>query len=1002
VDRLLASPRYGERWARRWLDLARYADTNGYEKDRDRSIWPYRDWVIRALNADMPFEQFTIDQIAGDLLPDATIDQRTATGFHRNTMINEEGGIDVEEFRFAALVDRVATMGTTWLGLTIGCAQCHAHKYDPIGQREYYRLMAMMNNADEPDLELHDARIDAERAGALAKISAIESDLARRFPLDPNEGWVALEPVAARSDGDVTLEVLGDRSVRAAGDAPETATYELELAADAFTIDRLRIEALTDASLPATGPGRAPNGNFVLTRVVVETESRDGGERVPIEIGSAEAEFAQSGFDPKGLLDDDPRTGWAVDDGTGRLNRRRAVDLKLKEPAPESGEGMRTLRLAIEQLHGGKHTLGRFRVLARGPEASIPTLPEEERRRRYLASRFKEWTRSIEPVEWRIVRPGRLHSRKGASLDVLDDGSILASGDVPNNDVTEIDVPIESGTAPVTAIRLEALPHKSLPGGGPGRAPLFSVGDFIVTEIETRFEPEGGRGLGRLILLRNGTQDYSEAGKGADKAIDGVPETGWTIKGQTGRPHAAVFELVEPMAPGERGTLRLVVHQFGIHQMTLGRFRLSVTGQSHPVKASGVPEEIEAVLRVPSDERTKDHHRLVEDFYLRFAAMELETAHKEIETLRAKLPARPTTMVMAERPARHARTTRLYERGEFLKPRESVVPGVPAVLHPLPERGRSDRLRLATWLVANDNPLTARVVANRDWSALLGRGLVATVDDFGARGEKPTHPDLLDWLALELSERGWSRKALARTIVTSTTYRQSSAVSPGALARDARNELLGRGPRIRVEAEVVRDLALAAAGLLDQRLGGPSVYPPQPEGVTALAYSGGSWPTSNGPDRYRRGLYTFLKRTAPFAASITFDGPTSETSCARRDRSNTPLQALTLLNDAVFVEASQALARRVLNEMPRGPDSVRCERMFRLCLGRKPTEVELDRLESFLESCRSEIVDAGLDAGKLAGLEQFGSIDGVAAEELAAWAIVGRTLLNLDETITRE
>ena len=379
VDRLLASPHYGERWARRWLDVARYADTNGYEKDRERSIWPYRDWVIKALNDDMPFDRFTVEQIAGDLLPDATASQKVATGFHRNTMINEEGGIDVEEFRFASLVDRVATTGAVWLGLTVQCAQCHTHKFDPITQREYYQFLAFFNNVDEPDLVLPDPAIAARRAEVDRKIAALEAGLADRFPDKDtvDRKWDVLTPGRATAESGATLTIRPDGSVLADGSRPDTDRYEVEVEADLAGVSAFRLEALTDPSLPNQGPGRAPNGNFVLS----EFTANDPDGRA-IKLGSAEADVSQPHFDVAGAIDDDPATGWAVDVGAGLLNKDHWATFHVDGKPLSKGQTRLTFRL--EQDYGGQHTLGRFRLLAaRGP--SDTPAPAQERRAR-LAS----------------------------------------------------------------------------------------------------------------------------------------------------------------------------------------------------------------------------------------------------------------------------------------------------------------------------------------------------------------------------------------------------------------------------------------------------------------------------------------------------------------------------------------------------------------------------------------------------------------------------------------
>ncbi|MBX6311400.1 MAG: DUF1553 domain-containing protein, partial [Isosphaeraceae bacterium] len=494
--------------------------------------------------------------------------------------------------------------------------------------------------------------------------------------------------------------------------------------------------------------------------------------------------------------------------------------------------------------------------------------------------------------------------------------------------------------------------------------------------------------------------DFASRARAAAQAIDGKTDTGWAVKGGIGRPHAAVFELGEAIGDGRGTRLVLTLHQEYIHQMTIGRFRISVTTDPRPVQASGLPADVEEILTIPPALRSDAQAARLKGYYLSIAP-ELKEYNAKIEALRKSMPPFATTMVMQERAPAHARTTHIHRRGEFLKLGDPVEPGVPAVLHPLPEGQPRNRLTLARWLVSEDNPLVGRVIVNRLWQAYFGRGLVATTEDFGTRGERPTHPELLDWLATEFLTRGWSLKAMHRLIVTSATYRQSSKASPEALARDPKNELLARGPRFRIEAEVIRDIALTASGLLNPKIGGPSVFPPQPEAVTALAYGKVTWPTSTGPDRYRRGLYTYLKRTAPYAAFITFDAPTSETTCVRRERSNTPLQALTLLNDTVFVEASRALAQRILKEGPRDTEG-RARLAFRLCLARPPQPEELRLITAFYEAQSARFRTGELDAAKVIGIDPKALTKNVDSSELASWTAVARALLNLDETITKE
>jgi hypothetical protein len=803
VDRLLASPHYGERWARRWLDLARYADTNGYEKDRVRSIWPYRDWVIAALNADMPFDEFTVEQLAGDMLPGATPQQLLATGFHRNTMLNEEGGIDPLEFRFHAMTDRVATTGTAWLGLTTGCAQCHAHKFDPISHREYYQLFAFLDNADEPTVDVRSPEVEHRR-------QAIEAEIARRT-----------------------------------------------------------------AALP---------------------------EHFPAEQAAGKPD----------------------------------------------------------------------------------TRPMEMRRREHLEKKFEEWRRreAARAVRWTVLRPVEAKANV-PHLRILDDASVLASGDQSKSDTYELK--FHSDLTGITALRLEVLPDDSLPKRGPGRVWYEGAfGDFFLSEITLTAD-------GKPVRLTKATQSFAAGKDTAQTAIDGDPQTGWSINGGVGRAHNAVFSLAQPLAGAGELRIKMLFERY--YSAGLGRFRISVTTDKNAA-ARDLAADVEELLLVPAERLTAtQRQRLLRHFV--GIAPELAAERAEIDKLRATLPSYPTTLVLRERPPENPRPTHMHHRGEFLQPTELVTPGLPAVLPPLPEGLPRNRLGFARWLVSPGNPLTARVTMNRQWAAFFGKGLVRTLQDFGYQGERPSHPELLDFLALEFVRQGWSLKRMHRMMVLSATYRQVSRVTPELLARDPDNRLLGRGPRVRLEAEQVRDSLLREAGLLSEKIGGPSVFPPQPPGVTTEgAYGQLAWNVSTGPDRYRRGLYTFAKRTAPYAAFTTFDGPSGEVCLARREVSNTPLQALTLLNDPAFVEAAQALGREMAGRS--GSVAERIDYLFRRCLTRPPEAAEKDMLIGFYEAQKARLARKELDAAAVAGP---GPGDAV---ERAAWTALARALLNLDEAITKE
>ena len=801
VDRLLGSPHYGERWARHWLDAARYADTNGYEKDLPRSIWPYRDWVIAAFNRDLHFDQFTIEQLAGDLLPNATPEQRTATGFHRNTMVNEEGGIDPEEFRVSAILNRVETTGKAFLGLTINCAQCHAHKYDPISQKEFYQFYAFLNSDDEPMMEVVSPSLAARRQEIKSQIATLEADLPTQDPgftgrreawekdmqaLSVN--WTELDPQAFFGAVGTKFEKLPDHSLLATGSSPPVSTYSVTVKTPLSGITGFRLETIADPNLPRNGPGRAPNGNFVLTSFGVDAISPDGQVTNHVVFQSATADLSQSDFSITNTINPhgDNKHGWAIDGGPGRLNEdRRAVFVTSDKVGFPAGT---TLQFTLKQLYGGEHTIGRFRLSA-------------------------------------------------------------------------------------------------------------------------------------------------------------------------------------------------------------------TTVAAHPLKADPLTPALRLAVDLPAAQRTPAQAQALAGFF-RQQDPGSAVVNEKIAHLLEQWRTGDTTLVLAARP--EPRVTRIFNRGDFRSPTAVVTPEVPAFLPPLPTNAPRNRLTFARWLVDGRNPLTARVAVNRFWQAYFGRGLVMTAEDFGTQGDPPSHPELLDWLASEFMARGWSMKALTRLIVTSATYRQSSQVSPELYTLDQYNRLLARGPRVRVEAEVVRDIALAASGLLSDKIGGPGVYPPIPDGVLSLAYGAPmKWEVSKGEDRYRRGMYTFWKRTAPYPSLTVFDAPNADTACVRRVMSDTPLQALTTLNDAVFHEAAQALALRVCRQGG-ATERERVIYAFRLCTGRLPDADELHRLRDLVQTQEAFFSERTTAAITVAVADSKNLPTEMNLHRLAAWTLAARVLLNLDETITKE
>jgi len=806
VEQILKSKHYGERWGRHWLDLARYADSDGYEKDRARPhAWRYREWVINALNNDMPFDEFTIRQIAGDMLPDATIENRVATGFHRNTLHNTEGGTDKEEDRVKKTVDRTNTVSSIWLGLTLGCAQCHSHKYDPITQREYYSMYGFFNSIDEQD------------------ISA---------PLpEENERY---------------------RKAKA--------TYDSDQAKLKNTIASYRKSNIVDAA----------------------------------------AKWAET-------------------------------------------------------------------------------------------SEFKG-------VVWTTWKPASAVSKHGAEIKPQKDGSYLASGKNLVSDIYTLhgDSPVRS----IGAIRLEVLPDKSLVKNGPGRA---DNGNFVLTTLSAVISRKGGKP--QRIEFASAESSFAQQEWDAKLAINDNKKDGWAVGPQFGKRHVAMFVANAPFEVVADDSLEIVLNQTydRVAPHNIGRFRLSLTDSSTPV-LEGNDAKLVAALAAAAAKRTPEQKRLIEDHYGKTDKGLLELEKKLAEHAK-KAPAVPTTKAQATNERKQPRETRVHIRGDFLNPGDTVAIKTLSALPPLKPRSKTpDRLDYGRWLVGEDQPLTARVTVNRVWQRYFGAGIVATSDDFGTQGDLPSHPQLLNWLAADFVEHGWSLKQLHRTIVNSATYRQSSAHRPELIDRDPDNQWLARQTRRRVEGEIVRDLALSVSGLLNPKIGGPSVRPKQPSEYSGLTYANSArWTPSKGGDQYRRGLYTFFQRTSPYPMLMTFDSPDANACTARRSVSNTPLQALTLWNDPVFFECSQMLGRRIYTQADGDDEAAartRIARAFLICLSRRPSDLEM---QTMLETYQLQRKISAADekrAAQIAGSQ--GLPKNANAVETSAWVIVGRILLNIDEFVAKE
>lgn len=819
ADKLLASPHYGERWGRHWLDAARYADSDGYEKDKPRIAHFYRDWVISALNRDLPYDQFVIEQLAGDLLPSPTQDQIVATGFLRNSLLNEEGGVDPEQFRMEAMFDRMDCIGKAVLGLTLSCVQCHDHKFDPFTQEEYYKLFAYLNNDHEAQPRVWSPSDLQKKAEVLRQIAEEESNLQHATP-----------------------------------------DWETKMAAweDAW-------------------------------RVKVKPE-------------------------------------WNV-----------ITDLNWDQNA--SGGGMR-----------------------------------------YLAEK---------------------------------DGSWLTAGFQPtkSDGVFHWKIPAEG----VTGFRIENFHHADLPANGPGRSFL---GTFGLSEFKV--EVKDGAGKGQKVKWSGATADMAPPAETpvhrnfnektpkrrvigpASYAIDGNDDTGWSSDlgpGRRNEESTIVFAAEKPMVKDQSVTFVLGQKIGGwnaddLHANALGRFRLSYTTSPAP-EADSVPPRVQAALEVPRGKRSAAQKAVVFSHW-RVTVPEWKDANERIEKLWAQHPEGATQFTLT--PLSAGRMTSVLKRGDWLKPDRAVQPGVPKVLNALPAGAPPNRLGFARWMVDRQSPTTARALVNRIWQSYFGTGLLTSAEDFGTQSEPPSHPELLDWLAVEIMDSGWKQKALHKLIVTSATYRQSSKVTPDLLTKDPYNRLLARASRLRVEGEVVRDLQLSAAGLLNESIGGRAVMPPAPAFlfVAPASYAPFPWVDETGPDRYRRAVYTWRRRTTPYPFLQVFDTPEGNTSCVRRARSNTPLQALTTLNETMSLEAAQGLARRIIRDAASEADRIALG--FRCVIGRSPSAEESRVLLDFLHRAEKRLADKSLDATPLAG--NVGK--DANASQLAAYATVARVILNLDEAFSRE
>jgi len=842
ADRVLASPRLGEHLASRWLDAARYADTSGYQNDGPRTMWRWRDWVTAAFNANMPFDQFTIEQLAGDLLPDPTLDQRIATAFNRNHRGNSEGGVIAEEYQVEYVVDRVDTTATVWLGLTLKCARCHEHKYDPFSQREFYRVYAFFNNIPENGRAIKEGNsppyIKAPTPAQQQRLAELDREL-----VEVRRTALKLQPVIAMAQR--RWEALSELK--------------------AFHPSQWTLTDGLVARFPLDGDAR----NTVSKAAAAETREGQPAWSTGRRAGAAS-------FDGRRFLD-------AGNTGDFGYYDKFSLVAWIRPERVDRGT-------IISRMTDTEQADGYYLSLSDG-HVQLNLI------KRWLDDSIRvESTRKLTPGKW-------------VHIAVSYDGSRLADG---------------------IRLYLDGKP-----------VPLKVNFDFINQSFKS-------------------TEPLRIGGGG-----------------------------------GPAGRFTGLIDDVGVYDRDLSAREMAMLA---------VPATVDRIVALPAAKRSPGESARLRAWYLESRA---DAAHRRAvasmvtatRARRAFFESLPTVMVMHEMAPR--KQTFVLTRGRYDRPGKPVTAGLPAALPPMPEGAPANRLGFARWLVDRDHPLTARVTVNRIWQGILGNGLVRTTEDFGSQGERPSHPLLLDWLATELVRTGWDTKALIKTIVTSATYRQASRVTPEQLERDPENRMLGRAPRYRLSAQVIRDQALAAAGLLTERLGGPSVRPYQPKGLWKEIASDTDYNQSHGADLYRRSLYTYWKRTVMPPAMAAFDASSRETCTVRPSRTNTPLQALTLMNDATFVEAARVLAERVLAEA--GPDDRgRLVRAFRLVTAREPTTAETSILLAGLARQRQQFQARPAAARQLAAVGEAPRNEQLDATEVAAWTTITGILLNLDETISRE
>ncbi|CAG1008038.1 hypothetical protein PHYC_03511 [Phycisphaerales bacterium] len=978
VDRLFAEEPYRSRIAERltgpWLDAARYGDTCGIHMDNGRQMWAWRDWVLAAFRDNMPYDRFLTEQLAGDLLPDATVAQKVATGFNRNHVTSDEGGAIAEEYLVEYAVDRVSTTSGVFLGLTTGCARCHDHKYDPISQEDFYGLFAFFNSIEEPGLysQTQDSKrayepfLEVPTAEQTQELSRLAGEIAAlddrmRQPLEGEDQgraefvriatesggitWTVPDVLSASStDPSVTLTPLPDHSIQASGPIPDVEDYVISLRTSANAQRLLLLEGL---ATPGAGPGagRASHGNAVVTGVKLEGRAAgtDGEwSRVPLRWAWADYTQTDLDYEATNVIEADDAAGWAFY-GNERAGSRLLLMITDRDFGENSGTELR-VTLSFRSRYT-QHSLGHVRLrVGTANEAALASLP-------------------VSPGRWYVAGP--FQADAAATYD-------NAFG--PENEPT-LDQSKTFGPEKLTW-RFDGNLADGRPVTVGNGVNTFYIGRTIWSPSPRELDVSLGSDDGFRLYV-NGSE---VASRKVDRSL--APD----------QDNARV-----PLAAGANTVVLKIANTGG----EAGYYY-------RPTEPAGVLEGDLVQATIPPEALSEEQAARFRSAYRRTNFPEyrnLEQARTALEKSAGDLRAAvPRTMVMRE--MEKPRETFVLSRGVYDKPDRTrpVARGIPRALGSLPEGAPPNRLGLAHWMTDSQNPLTARVAVNRFWEMVFGTGIVRTSENFGLQGEWPSHPELLDWLAVDFREGGWDVQRLLKAMVLSSTYRQSSRVREELRSLDADNRLLAYYPRRRLTAEQIRDQALYVSGLLVERMGGPSVKPYQPDGLwqeTAMPSSNTRvFERGKGEDLWRRTIYTYWKRASPPPALLMLDAPTRESCVIRRPITNTPLQALALWNDEQYVEAARKLAERTLTA--RADDEARLKELFRRCTSRAPEGEDLAALLAALDGFRTRFASAPDDAEKLLGSGEAPRSMSVDARELAAWTMMAGAVLNLHETLTQD